>query len=86
MPVITFPDGNTKTFKNELSLFDIAKSISNSLAKEAVAGKINGQLTDLCVAVESDCDVEIIKKTDEEGLDIVRHSFAHLVGHAVKQL
>ncbi len=86
MVQVTLPDGLIKNFDSKISLFDIAKSISLSLAKEAVAGKVNGVLHDLCVQVESDCNIEIIKKTSVEGLEIVRHSFAHLVGHAVKQI
>ncbi len=83
---ITFPDGNKKEFDNGISLYEIARVISPSLAKEAVAGKVNGILKDLCVCVDKDCNVEIIKKTDSDGIDIIRHSFAHLIGHAVKQL
>ncbi|OUW04962.1 MAG: threonine--tRNA ligase [Betaproteobacteria bacterium TMED156] len=83
---VTFPDGSTKRYQRKISLFEIAKSISISLAKDAIAGKINGELKDLCVPVEQDSKIEIIKKTDLAGLEIIRHSFAHLVGHAVKQL
>ena len=83
---IKFPDGNTKTFEKNISILEVAKSISNSLAKEAVAGRVNGQLKDLCVQIEQDCELEIIKKSDPDGIDIVRHSFAHLTGHAIKQM
>ena len=83
---IKFPDGNTKNFEKNISILEVAKSISNSLAKEAVAGRINGQLKDLCVQIEQDCELEIIKKSDPDGIDIVRHSFAHLTGHAIKQM
>tara|TARA_B100001758_G_C18386816_1_gene600622 strand:- start:67 stop:1959 length:1893 start_codon:yes stop_codon:yes gene_type:complete len=83
---IKFPDGNTKNFEKNISIFEVAKSISNSLAKEAVAGRVNGQLKDLCVQIEQDCELEIIKKSDPDGIDIVRHSFAHLTGHAIKQM
>ena len=86
MPKITLPDGHKKEIPNNTTLYEIAKDISNSLAKVAVAGKINGQLRDLSVAVENDSNIEIIKKNDDEGIDIVRHSFAHLIGHAIKQL
>ena len=86
MPKITLPDGHKKEIPNNTTLYDIAKDISNSLAKVAVAGKINGQLRDLSVVVENDSNIEIIKKNDDEGIDIVRHSFAHLIGHAIKQL
>ena len=83
---IKFPDGNTKNFEKNTSILEVAKSISNSLAKEAVAGRVNGQLKDLCVQIEQDCELEIIKKSDPDGIDIVRHSFAHLTGHAIKQM
>ena len=86
MPKITLPDGHKKEIPNNTTLYEIAKDISNSLAKVAVAGKINGQLRDLSVIVENDSNIEIIKKNDDEGIDIVRHSFAHLIGHAIKQL
>ena len=86
MPKITLPDGSKKEVPNNTTLYDIAKDISNSLVKVAVAGKINGKLKDLSVTVEDDCSVEIIKKSDAEGIEIVRHSFAHLIGHAIKQL
>ena len=86
MPKITLPDGHKKEIPDNTTLHEIAKDISNSLAKVAVAGKINGQLRDLSVVVDNDSNIEIIKKNDDEGIDIVRHSFAHLIGHAIKQL
>ena len=86
MPKITLPDGQEKEFPLNTTLFEVAKNISKSLAKVAVAGKINGKLRDLSVEIIDNTRVEIIKKTDEEGVEIVRHSFAHLIGHAIKQL
>ena len=86
MPKITLPDGYNKEIPDNTTLFDVAKDISNSLAKVAVAGKINGQLRDLSVVIENDSNIEIIKKNDDDGINIVRHSFAHLIGHAIKQL
>ncbi len=86
MPKITLIDGHVKDISKNTTLYEVAKDISNSLAKNAIAGKINGELKDLCVVIENDCDIEIIKKTDNEGIDIVRHSFAHLIGHAIKQI
>ena len=86
MPKITLPDGFKKEIPENTTLLEVAKGISNSLAKISVAGKINGQLRDLSVVIENDSDIEIIKKNDDEGIDIVRHSFAHLIGHAIKQL
>jgi threonyl-tRNA synthetase len=86
MPKITLTDGYVKDISENTTLYEVAKDISNSLAKNAVAGKINGELKDLSVIIENDCDIEIIKKTDDEGIDIIRHSFAHLIGHAIKQI
>ena len=86
MVQVTLPDGQKKQFIPKPTLADIAKSISSSLLKKAVAGKIDGVLRDLCVYVEKDCTVEIITSLDQDGLEIVRHSFAHLLGHAVKQI
>ena len=86
MPKITLPDGHNKEIPDNTTLFDVAKDISNSLAKVAVAGKINGQLRDLSVVIENDSNIEIIKKNDDDWINIVRHSFAHLIGHAIKQL
>ena len=86
MPKITLPDGQEKEFPVNTTLFEVAKNISNSLAKVAVAGKINGKLRDLSVEIKDGIEVEIVKKTDDEGVEIVRHSFAHLIGHAIKQL
>ena len=86
MPKITLPDGYKKEIPKNTTLLEVAKDISSSLAKIAVAGKINGQLRDLSVVVENDSNIEIIKKSDDEGINIVRHSFAHLIGHAIKQL
>ena len=86
MPKITLPDGHNKEIPENSTLYDVAKDISNSLVKVAVAGKINGKLRDLSVIIEDDSNIEIIKKDDDDGINIVRHSFAHLIGHAIKQL
>ncbi|MEC8561749.1 MAG: threonine--tRNA ligase [Pseudomonadota bacterium] len=86
MPKITFPDGNNKYFKGVTTPRAIAESINKSLLKRAVAAKVNGELKDLSYEFDYDADIEIIKSDDQEGLDIIRHSFAHLVGHAVKQI
>ena len=86
MPKITLPDGHNKEIPENSTLYDVAKDISNSLVKVAVAGKINGKLRDLSVIIEDDSKIEIIKKNDDDGINIVRHSFAHLIGHAIKQL
>ncbi len=86
MPKITFPDGNNKYYDGLITPSHIAESLSKSLLKKAVAAKINGQLKDLSYEFDYDAEIEIIKSDDDEGLDIIRHSFAHLVGHAVKEI
>ena len=86
MPKITFPDGSNKYFDGLTTPGSIAESLSKSLLKKAVAAKINGELRDLSYEFDYDAKIEIIKSDDDEGLDIIRHSFAHLVGHAVKQI
>ena len=86
MPIITLPDGNKKEFDKPVSTKEIAESIGPGLAKAALAGKVNGKLIDLCIPIYKDSTVSIITSKDIEGIEIIRHSFAHVVGHAVKQL
>jgi threonyl-tRNA synthetase len=86
MPVITLPDGSTKTFDHPVTVAEVAKSIGPGLAKAAIAGRVNGELVDACVEISDDADLAIITSKDQEGIEIIRHSFAHLIGHAVKQL
>tara|TARA_Y100001968_G_scaffold269529_1_gene260379 strand:- start:10623 stop:12542 length:1920 start_codon:yes stop_codon:yes gene_type:complete len=86
MPIITLPDGSKKTFKKAVSTYEIAESIGSGLAKAALAGKVNGELLDTCIPIDCDANLNIITANDQEGIEIIRHSFAHLVGHAVKQL
>lgn len=86
MPQITLPDGNTKSFDHPVTVAEVAQSIGPGLAKATIAGRVNGELVDACVAIEVDAEVSIITSKDEEGVEIIRHSFAHLVGHAVKQM
>ena len=86
MPIVTLPDGSQRTFEAPLSIMQLAESIGLCHAKACVAGKINGVLVDAADMIEQDADVSIITARDEEGLEIIRHSCAHLIGHAVKQL
>jgi threonyl-tRNA synthetase len=86
MPVITLPDGTQKTFDQPVSIMDVAMDIGPGLAKATVAGKVNGELRDAKLPIIEDASLQIITGRDPEGLEIIRHSFAHLVGHAVKQL
>ncbi|MCV6610718.1 MAG: threonine--tRNA ligase [Amphritea sp.] len=86
MPVITLPDGSKREFANAVTVFDVAADIGAGLAKAAVAGRINGELVDTCELITEDVELAIITPKDEDGLHIIRHSFAHLLGHALKQL
>lgn len=86
MPVITLPDGSQRSFAEPVTLMQVAEDIGPGLAKATVAGKINGRLVDACEVISEDSEVSLVTGRDEEGLEIIRHSFAHLVGHAVKQL
>ena len=83
---ITLPDNSTKSFEKPISIEDLAKSIGPGLAKATIAGKIDGNLIDAVDLLEKDCAVEIIRDQDQEGIEISRHSCAHLFGHALKQL
>ena len=82
---ITLPDNSIKSFENPISIEDLSKSIGSGLAKATVAGKVNGNLVDAVDLLDSDCSVEIIRDQDQEGIEIIRHSCAHLFGHALKQ-
>ncbi|MFG0720881.1 threonine--tRNA ligase [Pseudomonas sp. GLN_6] len=86
MPIITLPDGSQRAFDHPVSVLEVAQSIGAGLAKATVAGKVNGKLVDACDLIESDATLQIITPKDQEGLEIIRHSCAHLIGHAVKQL
>ena len=86
MPVITLPDGSQRQFENAVSVLDVAASIGAGLAKACIAGRVNGELVDACELIETDATLSIITAKDQEGLEILRHSCAHLLGHAIKQL
>ncbi|MBU1296529.1 MAG: threonine--tRNA ligase [Gammaproteobacteria bacterium] len=86
MPVITLPDGSQRSFSNPVTVMQVAEDIGPGLAKATVAGRIDGQLVDACELISDDAKLSIITGKDPEGVEIIRHSFAHLVGHAVKQL
>ena len=86
MPVITLPDGSERAFDNPVSIMQVAADIGPGLAKATIAGEVDGQLKDACELIESDATLRIITAKDDEGVEIIRHSCAHLIGHAVKQL
>jgi threonyl-tRNA synthetase len=86
MPVITLPDGSQRQFDHAVSVMDVAKSIGSGLAKATLAGKVNDKLVDASTLIENDASLQIITSKDEEGVDVIRHSTAHLLAQAVKQL
>ena len=86
MPKITLPDGSTRSFDKDLTIADVALDIGEGLARAALAGKVNNQLVDLSYTLTQDAEVSIITGKNPEGLDILRHSSAHLLAHAVKEL
>ncbi|MDO6426864.1 threonine--tRNA ligase [Thalassotalea sp. 1_MG-2023] len=86
MPVITLPDGSQRSFENAVSVMDVALDIGPGLAKATIAGRVNGELVDACELIEADAELQLITNKDQDGVEIIRHSCAHLLGHAIKQL
>ena len=86
MPVITLPDGAQKNFDQAVSVLEIAQSISPSLAKNTIAGLVNNVLVDASFKINTDSTLSIVRAQDEKGLEVLRHSTAHLLAQAVKQL
>ena len=86
MPQITLPDKSSRDFSSSLTIEELAADIGPGLAKATVAGRINGKLVDASEPITEDSEVEIITAKDSEGLEIIRHSCAHLLAHALKQL
>ncbi|MEH7266560.1 TGS domain-containing protein, partial [Priestia megaterium] len=83
---IRFLDGNEKEFSKGITLHDIAESISSSLKKKAIAGKVNGELYDLHRSINQDAEIEILTLESDEGLEIMRHTTAHILAQAVKRV
>jgi threonyl-tRNA synthetase len=86
MPIVTLPDGTKKPFDGPISVFDVAKSIGSGLAKATLAGKVNGELVDASYIIDKDSSVSIITDKDKEGLEVIRHSTAHLLAQATQML
>src|SRR5271170_7698931 len=86
MPVITLPDGSQKQFDRAVSVAEVAASIGPGLAKAALAGKVNGKLVDTAALIEHDASLSIVTDKDPDGLEIIRHSTAHLLANAVQEL
>ncbi|MCB1960254.1 MAG: threonine--tRNA ligase [Rhodocyclaceae bacterium] len=86
MPVITLPDGSVRTFDQPVTVLDVAQSIGDGLARAALGGKLDGALVDVSHRIESDAAFGIVTAKDPDGLDLIRHSTAHLLAYAVKEL
>ena len=86
MPIITLPDGSKREFDRPVPVLEVAQDIGAGLAKATIAGRVNGERRDACDIINEDANLEIITAKDEDGLEIIRHSCAHLLGHAIKQL
>ena len=86
MPVITLPDGSQRSYESPLSVIAVASDIGAGLAKATLAGKVDGKLVDASYVLDQDANLSIITAKDADGLDIIRHSSAHLMAQAVKQL
>ena len=83
---ITLPDNSQREYPGPVTVSDVARSIGPGLAKITVAGKVDGRLVDASDVIDHNARLQIITPRDQEGVEIIRHSCAHLVGHAVKQL
>ncbi|WP_410497601.1 threonine--tRNA ligase [Chitinibacter sp. S2-10] len=86
MPVVTLPDGSQRQFESAVTIAEVAASIGAGLARAALAGKIDGQLVDTSYIIDRDVNLAIITEKDADGLEVIRHSTAHLLAYAVKQL
>jgi threonyl-tRNA synthetase len=86
MPVITLPDGSQRSFDNPVSVLQVAASIGEGLARAALAGRVNGDLVDTSHVIDADSELAIVTDRDGDGRDVIRHSTAHLLAQAVKQL
>lgn len=86
MITLTLPDGATRQFDEPLTGIAFAESISKSLAKKALALKINGEAVDLATVIDSDCEIAVLTASDEEGVDLMRHDCAHVLAEAVQEL
>ena len=86
MPEITLPDGSKRDFNNPITVAEIAESIGPGLAKAALAGRVDGVLVDTSYSVVGDAEVAIVTERDEDGIEVLRHSCAHLMAQAVQRL
>src|SRR5271155_3151084 len=86
MPVVTLPDGSTRLFEHPVTVDEVAGSIGAGLRKAALAARVNGKLVDTSYVISADADLAIVTDKDADGLEVIRHSTAHLLAQAVKEL
>jgi threonyl-tRNA synthetase len=86
MPVITLPDGSHREYDQAVTVMDVAQSIGSGLAKATLAGRVDGKLVDASTLIDHDATLQIVTAKDEDGVDVIRHSTAHLLAQAVKEL
>ena len=86
MPVITLPDGSKRDFERAVTVLDVAQAIGSGLAKATLAGKVDGKLVDASTLIDHDATLQIVTAKDADGIEVIRHSTAHLLAQAVKQL
>ncbi|MGZ0018662.1 threonine--tRNA ligase [Nitrosomonas sp. wSCUT-2] len=86
MTVVRLPDGSERTYEEPVTIMDVATSIGTGLARAAIAAKVDGKLVDVSSRINGNCELAIITEKDPEGIEIIRHSCAHLLAHAVKEL
>src|SRR3954464_51125 len=86
MPSIRLPDGTLKSFDKPVTVAEAAASIGSGLARAALAGRVDGKLVDMSFSIDHDADLQVVTDKDADGVNIVRHSTAHLLAHAVKEL
>ena len=86
MPVVRLPDGSSRSFETPVTVADVAAGIGSGLARAALAARVDGRLVDLSHVIDADCELAIVTDKHPEGLEIIRHSTAHLLAHAVKEL
>ncbi len=86
MPDVRLPDGTVKSFDEPISVADLAQSIGSGLARAAIAGRVDGRLVDTSYVIDRNVEVAIVTAADADGLEVIRHSTAHLLAQAVKEL
>ena len=86
MTIVRLPDGSERKFEQSVTVMEVAASIGTGLVRASLAGKVNGKIVDMSHRIGADCDLAIITEKDAEGLEVIRHSSAHLLAHAVKEL